>query len=287
MRAKVLFASGLVTVTDQSCDAPRSGRGAERCGRLSSVTVVRRGVHAHHVRGGTWLAEPGRALLYRGGDSYRFSHPFHRDVSDRATCIEFGDALLDEVFGPARRAPTAFLAPPTLLGVHRLTARLGATPYDSLAAEEATVAVLQSVATELGAARDDPPRSATSRRRVGRAQAFIAARPEQSCGLDSIAAAAGCSPFHLARLFRRETGMTIRGYRLRLRVSTALQEIAEGESDLTSVALRTGFFDHAHMTASVRRLLGAPPSALRSALAGAQALTSDGRRTGPSSVRTV
>lgn len=97
--ARVLLSSPLITVSDYTCDTPRSGCGCERCDPTPSVTIVRRGIHAHHARRQVALAEAGLALLYRGDEPYRLSHPFDRDVPDRSTCIEFGPALLQEAFG--------------------------------------------------------------------------------------------------------------------------------------------------------------------------------------------
>jgi AraC-like DNA-binding protein len=45
----------------------------------------------------------------------------------------------------------------------------------------------------------------------------------------------------------------------------ALERLAAGERDLTALALDLGFADHAHLTNTVRRELGRPPSAFRAA----------------------
>ena len=73
----------------------------------------------------------------------------------------------------------------------------------------------------------------------------------------------GTSPFHLARVFRSITGESIHEHRVGLRVRAALERIAAGEDDLTRLALDLGFGDHAHLTNTIRRELGRPPSALR------------------------
>ncbi|WP_225767429.1 AraC family transcriptional regulator [Inquilinus sp. Marseille-Q2685] len=264
--SRVLFSSPLIEIADVACHAPRSGRGCERCGRHSSITIVRRGVHAYHARGTTALAEPGLALLYRGGESYCLSHPYDREVPDRSTCIEFGPALLEEAFGPrplARDLGT-HLRPGTQTLTLQVMAAVAAEAGDRLAAEEAALGLVRAVAGDFGLARDD--RRAPARRRVDRARAFIAAAPAADRGIDAVAAAAACSPFHLARLVRRETGMTIRQYRLRLRLAVALEELAGGAADLSALAVRTGFADHSHMTGSFRKVFGKTPSALRRTL---------------------
>ena len=265
--SRTLFSSPLLAIADVACSTPRSGRGCECCGRLSSITIVRRGVHAYHARGTTALAEPGLALLYRGGESYCLSHPYDREVPDRSTCIEFGPALLEEAFGPrplARDLGTHLRPGTQSLSLHVTAAIAAGAPRDRLAAEEAALGLVRAIAGDFGLARDD--RRSPARRRVDRARAFIAADPATDHGLDAVAAAAACSPFHLARLFRRETGMTIRQYRLRLRLAIALDALAEGAADLSALAARAGFADHSHMTGSFRKIFGATPSALRETL---------------------
>jgi AraC-like DNA-binding protein len=81
-----------------------------------------------------------------------------------------------------------------------------------------------------------------------------------------VAAVAGCSPYHFARLFKQETGCSLRAYRLKLRLAMALEQLAEGARDLTTLAMDTGFAHHSHMTSSFRRALGQSPSAIREAI---------------------
>jgi AraC-like DNA-binding protein len=64
-------------------------------------------------------------------------------------------------------------------------------------------------------------------------------------------------------MFKRGTGMTIRGYLHRLRLAHALARVEDGESSLMRVALESGFYSHSHLTATCTRLLGSPPAALR------------------------
>jgi AraC family transcriptional regulator len=145
-------------------------------------------------------------------------------------------------------------------------AAVAAEARDRLAAEETTLGLVRAIAGDFGLARHDRRAATPARRRVNRARAFIAATPAADHGLEAVAAAAACSPFHLARLFKRETGMTVRQYRLRLRLAIALEELAGGAADLSALAVRTGFSDHSHMTGSFRKVFGATPSALRESL---------------------
>jgi AraC family transcriptional regulator len=266
--AQVLFFSSLTKVSDFACDTPKSGRGRERSDPLSSITIVRRGLHAFHARGRTELAEPGVAVLYRGGEPYCLSHPYDRSLPDRSTCIEFDDALLEEAFGHKNLGCdlARLINPRTQLLNLQVVCALRTNASDRLAAEEMALTVMHAVASDFDLARDDPRASAKIRQRIERARAFIAMQPDANRGLEGVASAAACSPFHLARLFKRHTGMTLRGYRLRLRLATVLDLLADGAADLTALALHVGFSDHSHMTASFRRIFGSAPSRLRDTL---------------------
>jgi AraC family transcriptional regulator len=266
--ARVLFASTLVKVSDVACATSKSGGGCERCDPISSITIMRRGVHAYHARGRVALAEAGLALLYRGGEPYCLSHPYDRDLPDRSTCIEFDGALLEEAFGRTRHARDlgTHLSPGTQVLHLQAVAALGADETDRLASEETTLGLVQAIVGDFDLSREDRHVPMTARRRVQRARAFIATQPEADHSLEAVAAAAACSPFHLARLFKGQTGMTIRGYRRRLRLAMALDHLADGAPDLTGLAIRAGFSDHSHMTTSFRKVFGRTPSALREQL---------------------
>ncbi len=69
---------------------------------------------------------------------------------------------------------------------------------------------------------------------------------------------AGASERTLARLFRRETGMTFGAWRQRLRLLAAISRLAEGRP-VTSVAFELGYDSPSAFVAMFRRELGRPP----------------------------
>jgi AraC-like DNA-binding protein len=71
------------------------------------------------------------------------------------------------------------------------------------------------------------------------------------------------SPFHLARVFRAETGFSVSGYRCALRLRVALARLDEVEGGITQLALELGFASHSHFTDTFRREFGIVPSVLR------------------------
>lgn len=81
--------------------------------------------------------------------------------------------------------------------------------------------------------------------------------------LTVLAAACHLSPYELCRLFRAYTGTTIHTYLTQLRLHTALEWLADGAADLTTLAFALGFSSHSHFTSAFRRAFGLPPSAWR------------------------
>ena len=69
----------------------------------------------------------------------------------------------------------------------------------------------------------------------------------------------GWSAFTLMRRFKRELGVRIGEYVLWRRLMTALT-LVDGRSTIAEIALRTGFYDQAHLTRTVRRMVELAPS---------------------------
>ena len=257
---RALFQSELLSIDEHSCRAGRSDWGPEQGGEPASILFVRRG--CFHVHGRIEVfADPFSALVYDGGHSYRVRHP--ADGGDATTRITPNAALMDEALG---RTPIHI---PVTQAIHlrqlQVYARARAANVDPLDVEEAAVDLLHEVAALAGAFNDSRP-IAPTRRRIAEARAFLAAAPEADHRLSDVARAAGCSPFHFARLFKEETGSSVRAYRLRLRLALAVEQLAQGAVDLTTLAMDTGFSHHSHMTAAFRKVLGRTPSAVRAEL---------------------
>jgi AraC-like DNA-binding protein len=70
---------------------------------------------------------------------------------------------------------------------------------------------------------------------------------------------AGLSTFTLMRRFKRELGVRIGEYVLWRRLMSALT-LVDGRSTVAEIAQRTGFYDQAHLTRTVRRMVELAPS---------------------------
>jgi transcriptional regulator GlxA family with amidase domain len=95
---------------------------------------------------------------------------------------------------------------------------------------------------------------------VDAVRVVLARRFRDKLSLGELARAVFSSPFHLARVFRRKTGVSLHQQQNRLRLRHALEHLADGKPDLTMLALDLGFSSHAHFTHTFRNEFGYAPS---------------------------
>jgi AraC-like DNA-binding protein len=88
-------------------------------------------------------------------------------------------------------------------------------------------------------------------------------RPIEGAALDTIAARAGWSPFHLHRAFRAMVGETPKQYTLRLRLEHAVARLITSGDAVLDIALAMGFNSHEVFTRAFRRRFGCTPAAYR------------------------
>lgn len=100
-----------------------------------------------------------------------------------------------------------------------------------------------------------------------RAAAVIDERFAEALDVPAIARAVGRSPAHLARAFRRRYGETIPHRLIARRAEHARFLLESSDLPIWRVAERVGIPDPQHFNKTVRRLLGASPSAIRAAAA--------------------
>lgn len=142
---------------------------------------------------------------------------------------------------------------------------------DPLFVEETALCILARVVTNAAQARGTsaaPPSPASGFRHrdlTEAAKAFLLRGFREALSLEDVARESGTSVFHLSRVFRRQTGTTLHAYQAHLRLTAALEAVADPEADLTEVALDLGYSSHSHFTAAFRKAFGVTPSAVRQA----------------------
>lgn len=237
----------------------------------------RTAVWIEHEGREAFLSDPTAATLYNRGQRYR-RRPLS-DSGDRCEWFALAPHVLDEIASvrdPAaiERGDWPFTTPQTpvdcrvYLAQRRLVDSLAAGDApDSLFVEESTVWLATRIFDTAGdrAGLPGAPQLST---RVLRRQAdqavhtreILARRFDRPASLEALARQVGVSAFHLCRLFRRHTGMTLHAYRSELRLRHALDHLVDRRRDLTRIALDLGFSSHSHFTAAFRRAFGMTPS---------------------------
>lgn len=91
---------------------------------------------------------------------------------------------------------------------------------------------------------------------TNRARYLIEREPQRPWSLGELARAAGVSPSHLRRCFRRDLGVPPRRFVLKTRLECACRLLAESDVPVTTLALELGFSSSQHFAQVFRRQIG-------------------------------
>ena len=258
-----LLATSAVAVARVTCCSPRGGRDGEELNRVPQIVLPRRGLFVVHRSGPEVIADTTTAIVFAPDETYRISHPV--GGGDECLVLTFAAELHEEALRSLRGCAAA-VAPRTQRGIYLFAGAVAREGADELACEEAALLLFDALADELRASRAlEVGVSSRQRERAAAVRALLAAEPARRWRIDAIAGSVHCSPFHLARDYRRATGETIARYLLRLRMAAALDRLAQGERDLGRLACELGFSHHSHFTARFRSVFGCTPTAARAA----------------------
>jgi AraC-like DNA-binding protein len=263
--------SAIVQVVLWRCLCEGDALRAERCHHHHVLSVSLDGACQIHDGRRRILMDPATAVLHRPGSAYRTTHPY--GCNDTGISIAFRADVAADVLGARRGDPpsVSLAARPMRLALGQMILSLrqrAGKDVDPVAVDEIALELLGAAAAPRPAAsraaragtRDDHGQIADL------AREYLNAHFRERVRLDEIARAVGASPFHLSRVFRRHTGVALRGYLHRLRLGAAMHALAGSDDTITRIALDSGFASHAHLTALFARELGVPPSHVRGLL---------------------
>ncbi len=218
------------------------------------MVLVRRGRFRRWADGTDADLDSTMAYLGVPGEEERFAHPAGGDV---CTAVFFDPSLWE------RRAKgmAVYVDARVDLAHRRLLAADGDGDIDYALTEELLHLIKAATRQPV-----DPPRPADRALVASAREAIIEGAPE-SAGLCPLARLLNVSPYRLSRTFSQQVGVSLTRYRNRVRVSLAMDQLAQGEPSLADLAARLGFADQAHLTRTVREHLGHAPSTLRRLLA--------------------
>jgi AraC family transcriptional regulator len=278
---RTIYESPIFSVSDYSCRIGRGGPEAEEYSSVNQIVLMRQGVFCRHFGRRSVTADVNQAVFFSRDSTYRVSHP--ADCGDRGTILTPSPGLLKDIIreiDPSIKDHSEwtfpFVTSPCDSRVfwrhYELVRRLESTqsdPPNPLWIDETGLQLITGV-LEAALARQNQPlkrhRISTDADHAARTEAvkaYLASRLSERITLDDIAHAVFASPFHLARVFQKRTGLPVHRYLTRLRLRASLDKLADGASDLTSLALELGFSSHSHFTDSFCREFGRTPSDVR------------------------
>ena len=235
-----------------------------RIGDRAHVVFPRCSVLIRQLGRAPVLATPNHAMLYNADQHYR--RELQHELGDESVFVELAEETLEQLAGDDRlRVTHVPTGRQTYLLQHLLVRHLRSRCSDELEAEELASRLVQSaLAPQVARRRAARERTKAEHRELAEAaKSEIAADLSVRRSLGELAQNLHTSPFHLARVFRAETGFTLAGYRQALRLRAALERLPGTDRDLSALALELGFSSHSHFTASFTREFGVPPSAVR------------------------
>jgi AraC-like DNA-binding protein len=246
------------------------------------VVFPRTSVWIRHEGSARFLSDPTIVTIYNRAQRYeRF--PVSPD-GDRCDWFSVPDELAREIAGTfdpdageSERPFRAEWAPSTAalyLQQRRLVGRVERGECDALETEEEVIRIVAAVLTRAhGRSPAALPTTGAAPRRhrdlAAAARAELGRAPGANRSVHQLASTLGTSPFHLCRVFRSCTGVTMHEYRRDLRVRIGLELLqsgVDGTNGISAVAHQLGFASHSHFVRATRRQLGQTPSALRRAL---------------------
>ena len=203
---------------------------------------------------------PVGALVTSLEEDFRLTPPLHGCERTAAVFIPADSPAPAMAFGGHAQA-VLFLSPMT--GVYRRLARDFAGDPGSLPASGLrlmfrkvdTARGAPDLAARLEALLPGEPSAWVMDPRVARIAAMIRETPAENIPIAELAAAAELSEPRLLHLFKDNTGVPIRRYRLWERMRQVSRSVVRG-ANLTDAALSAGFSDSAHLARAAREMFG-------------------------------
>jgi transcriptional regulator GlxA family with amidase domain len=98
---------------------------------------------------------------------------------------------------------------------------------------------------------------------VHRVQDYLVTRPDRNPSIDELGRVAGMSPRNLTRVFRRETGITVKTFAHKVKLQVARDLFASPDLTVEAVASRCGFRDARQLRRLWRSSFGINPTSWR------------------------
>lgn len=146
---------------------------------------------------------------------------------------------------------------------HLQAQALAGQPWGPLYTEGLSLTLASYLYARYGVAHGAPRERACSALPAQRLRAFIEEHLDGAIAIATLAALAGYSPDHFARLFKQRFGLSPYQYILQRRVERAKALLRDRRHSIAEVAMRCGFASQAHFHTSFKARTGVTPGVYR------------------------
>lgn len=277
MDVRVLWSDGGIDLLATDWNPRRHVRRREEVDHSDAIEFMRGGSFRKRVNGTWMLADCTNATLFRRGQPFEIDHPHEQPNCGTTLRFEPGalDQLLRDGLGLDSAKCRALLSLPqvaTSNRCHVLQRTILSMATNGVLDSCTFMDLVRDLARELAApvAPDCPGLSPADNdaRRLRSLRELILQFLPGPVRLEALAARAGFSAPYLSRWFHAHAGVPLHRYIMRVRLRHALERLAEGERDLSRLAIGSGFSNHSHLTRTFQAEFAASPSALRRTLHG-------------------
>ncbi len=253
-----LFRNETIEVVRWRCCAGESGGTAVMKRSWYVVSFTHSGTFVLHTRGQAEIIDATRAMVIRPGE------PFHMSRCNESRASGSAVVIRPDVFeriGAIDEAIARFGVPASAFLLQHLLLRNTAEAERERDVEEAAlwIARVTMQAPSVKPRRLRPNPAGT----IADVQTLLAANFTEPLYLEDIARAVNRSPYHLCRMFRRDTGLKMRRYLQRLRICASVNDVIDRRTNLSALAHALGYSSHSHFDGAFREELRVTPAELR------------------------
>lgn len=276
-----IFESSIFQITDYRCSGHHHK--GEEYAEQHEIVLPRSGTYTRYDASGWAVADANQVLFFHQNQPYQISHPVQG--ADCSTIIVIEPRTLVDLLAEYDPAVEDRRGKPFPAGGMTINSRYRVALYsmlrhaqnnsfcERLAVEEALLCLMGELVAEVytSIGKDRPKRRA-KRTATKNAYADIARQTQIVIGeqfqdqlsIGQIAQQVNSSAYHLCRIFKWQTGISIHTYLHRVRLLHALDQLAEQPHiNLTVLALNSGFSNHSHFSTAFLSEFGLTPSQFR------------------------
>ncbi len=227
------------------------------------IGVTESGVEEFEAGGGTYRSTAGSVRPYNPGEvhtgaaaegghwAYRAYYPsrsFMREIASQMAGHDVPEPRFREFVIDDPGLATE------LLNLHRALCE----PVSALERDSSLLQAFGRLIERHCEDRPQPARLGQEHMAVRRARELVRDRLNENVSLDELSAAAGLSPYHLIRVFKRDQGLTPFAYQTQCRIDQARVLLRRGLAP-ANVARRCGFYDQSHFSRTFKARVGVSP----------------------------